>query len=122
MTARTLAQQANALITSYVKLYKEKYQTAPVINRYRDRWGFQAMIEDLGRADAQAVLLYYFELSGSHDVTTLFRSYDELHKQRLAEEEDKRRVAQLHIETAKRVKEWLEKNGKRGTSGTSGSL
>jgi HEPN domain-containing protein len=122
MTARSLAQQANALITSYVKLYKDKYQTAPIINRYRDRWGFQAMIEDLGRSDAQAVLLYYFELSGSHDVTTLFRSYDELHKQRLAEEEDKRRVAQLHIETAKRVKEWLEKNGKRGTSGTSGGL
>jgi hypothetical protein len=109
---RTLAQQANALITKYVNLYEKAHGKKPQLNRYREKWGFQSMIEDLGRDDAEAVIAYYLSLTKPHDLIELFRTYDELHKQRLADEDDKRRVAQLHIETAKRVKEWLEKNGK----------
>ena len=112
MTARSLAQQANALITKYVQHYTGKYGVKPTVNRYRERWGFQAAIEDLGRADAEAALAYFFILDGPHDVPTFLRRYDELHKMRLADEKDKRDVAKLHEETAKRVKEWLEKNGK----------
>lgn len=122
MTARSLAQQANGLITRYVKLYTQRYGKAPAINRYRERWGFQSAIEDLGKDDAQRALDYFFILDGPHEVQRFLRSYDELHKQRLADEEDKRRVAQLHKETAKRVKEFLEKNGNRGTSGPSSSV
>lgn len=112
MTARTLAQQANALITKYVKHYTEKYGKAPVINRYRERWGFQSVIEDLGKDDAEKALKYFFILDGPHEVQRFLRTYDELHKMRLADEEDKKRVAQLHEETARRVKEWMERYGK----------
>lgn len=112
MSERSLAQQANALITKYVKLYTGRYGFPPTVNRYRERWGFQASIEDLGGADANKALEYFFILDGPHDVQRFLRSYDELHKQRLADEEDKRRVARLHEETAKRVKEWMERNGK----------
>lgn len=112
MTTRSLAQQANALITKYVKHYTGKYGFPPTINRYRERWGFQSAIEDLGRDNATAALEYFFILDGPHDVQRFLRSYDELHNQRLADQEDKRRVAQLHAETAKRVKEWKERNGK----------
>lgn len=122
MSDRSLAQQANVLITKYVKLYTEKYGTAPVINRYRDKWGFTDMLNDLGKVDSAKVIEYYFSLRVRHDLMALFKSYDELHKNRLADEEDKRRVAQLHKETAKRVKEWKDSNGNRGTSGTGGSL
>lgn len=112
MSERTLAQQANALITRYIKAYTEKYGTAPLINRYRDKWGFQSMIEDLGNADAALAIDYYLVRNGPHTLVELFRSYDALHTQRLAEEEDQRRVARLHLETAQRVKEWKERNGK----------
>jgi hypothetical protein len=122
MTARTLAQQANVLITRYVKLYGEKYGEKPTVNRYRERWGFQAAIEDLGRTDAEKAIEYFFILDGPHDIPTFLRRYDELHKMRVADEEDKRRVAKLHEETAKRVKEWQERNGTRGTSGSSGGV
>lgn len=110
MSERSLAQQANALITKYVKLYTDKYGQAPVINRYRERWGFQSIIEDLGRDDANAVLEYYFSLRGrDHTVPDLLRSYDELHKWRLADDKDKREVARLHEETARRAEEYLKK-------------
>lgn len=120
MTGRSLAQQANALITKYVKLYTGRYGFAPTINRYRERWGFQAAIEDLGRQDAEKALEYFFVLDGPHDIPTFLRRYDELHTMRLADEDDKRRVAQLHKETAQRVKEWMERNGTGGT-GSPGS-
>jgi hypothetical protein len=109
VSERSLAQQANALITKYVKLYTDRYGKAPVINRYRERWGFQSVIEDLGRGEADAVLEYYFSLRMDHSVQNFLRSYDELHKNRLADEKDKRRVAQLHIETQRRVQEYLDK-------------
>lgn len=109
MTAGSVAQQANALITKYVKLYKEKHGKPPTMNRYREVWGFRAMIEDLGYSDANLVIEYYLSLTKFHELQELFRSYDELHKNRLADEEDKRRVAKLHEETAARVKEYLEK-------------
>ena len=112
MSDRSLAQQANALITKYVKLYTAKYGTAPLINRYRDKWGFTDMINDLGKIDASKAIDYYFKLTKDHNLIELFRSYDELHRNRLADEEDARRVAQLEKETAKRVKEWMERNGK----------
>lgn len=116
MTARSLAQQANALITKYVKLYEARYGVKPTVNRYRERWGFQAAIEDLGRSDAEKAIEYFFILDGPHDIPSFLRRYDELHTMRLADEEDKRRVAQLHRETAQRVKEWMERNGTGGTS------
>jgi hypothetical protein len=123
VSERSLAQQANALISKYVKLYTDRYGEAPVINRYRERWGFQSVIEDLGGQNANRVLEYYFTLKRTnHPVQDFLRSYDELHKWRLADEEDKRRVAQLHEETAKRVKEWQEKHGNRGTSGPRGGV
>jgi hypothetical protein len=122
MSDRSLAQQANALITKYVKLYTERYDVAPVINRYRDKWGFTDMLNDLGKADSGKVLEYYFGLRGPHTLVDLFRRYDELHKWRLADEEDKRRVAQLHKDTAKRVKEYLERNGDGGTGSSSSSV
>ena len=113
MSDRTLAQQANALITKYVKLYTEKHGQAPVINRYRERWGFQAIIEDLGRDDANKVVEYYIGLrKTSHEVPELLRTYDELHKNRLADEKDIKEREKLRVETARRVKEYLEKHGK----------
>jgi hypothetical protein len=113
MTARSLAQQANALITKYVTLYKEKYGKPPTINRYRERWGFQSIIEDLGRDDANKVVVYYLSLRKiDHTIPELLRSYDELHKNRLADEKDLKDREKLRIETARRVKEYLERNGK----------
>lgn len=108
MSERSLAQQANALITKYVTLYTERYGVKPTMNRYRERWGFQAIIEDLGRDDANAVVVYYLSLRVTHTVQELLRTYDELHKNRLADEKDKRAVAKLHEETAQRAKEYLE--------------
>lgn len=122
MSDRSLAQQANALITKYVKLYTDKYGTAPVVNRYRDKWGFSDMLSDLGKTDAGKVVEYYFTLRHRHDLIDLFRRYDELHKWRLADEEDKKRVAQLYKDTAKRVKEWQERNGDSGTGSSSSSV
>lgn len=113
MSDRTLAQQANALITKYVKLYTAKHGVKPVMNRYREVWGFKAIIEDLGKTDAEKVIEYYLGLRKTrHDVQELLRNYDELHKNRLADEKDIKDREKLAVETARRVKEYLDKHGK----------
>lgn len=108
----TAAQKANALITHYVKLYKAKYKKEPEINRYRERWGFQAMIEDLGDAEARLVIEHYFETGKiGHPVQYLLHNYDRLAKIRRELEEDKANRLRLREQTRLRVQEWERVNG-----------
>lgn len=103
----TLNKQANALITLYIAEFKHKYNREPVTNRYRERWGFLSMIEDLGYERAREVVEYYFKTSRiGHPVNGLLQNYDRLHKilNEIAEDEANRE--RLRRETEERVREW----------------
>ena len=53
-------QQVHSLVTYFLKLYGQKYEEAPRdFNRYRDKWGFQSMIEDFGPARAKQIVEFY---------------------------------------------------------------
>jgi hypothetical protein len=109
-------QQANALISSYVKQYEEKYKAKPSVNRYRDKWGFVSAIEDLGYGDTGKALAYFFTCdSPGHVLQVFFTNYDKLHITRLRVEEDARRRAKIRKETALRVQklEEMEQNGEQ---------
>jgi hypothetical protein len=110
---KTLAQQANSLITLFVQKYRENFGKDPeVINRYRDKWGFQSMIEDLGYARSVQVIEYYMHTNRPiHDVTSLFNNYDRLDKIMKEKDEDERRRKILMEESRLRVQEWRAKNG-----------
>lgn len=114
-SAQTLAKQSNALVTLYINEYQAKYDKAPQINRYRDRWGFQSMIEDLGYERAQEVIKYFFTTGRvGHPVKQLLNSYDRLDNilKEIAEDEVKR--AELRAATERRVSEWRV-NGNEGS-------
>lgn len=103
----TLTKQGNALITLYVNSYTDKYGKAPVINRHRDKWGFQSMIEDLGYPRAQEVITYYFKTGRvGHPLQYLLYNYEKLNiiLREIAEDEVNRE--QLRKQTEQRVKEW----------------
>lgn len=108
----TQQQRANALISHYIKLYKAKYKTDPVINRHRDKWGFMDMITDLGEQTAYHTVDYYLGTNRpGHPLRALFTNYDALNKRRL----EKIRDAEKRAEIMQRTKQVVEEENARRT-------
>lgn len=104
MATKTPAQKANELITLYIKLWTERYGKKPVLNRYKYKWAFQDMIDDLGYDNAHAVVEFFFKTESSgHTLDKIAYNYDELHKVREQLDEQSRKAAILREETRKRV-------------------
>lgn len=105
-----LTKQTNALITLFVKSYGDKHHSDPVINRYKQKWGFQDMIEDIGYDGAQEAMEYFFGMkTPNHDVKTLLNNYERYYKVVKDLEKDKEERLILREQTRKRVEE-MESN------------
>jgi len=110
VTEATINKHATALLDHYVQCYTEKYGQAPTVNRYRDRWGFRNMYEDLGPAQAKMVVEYYFKTQRpAHPMMQLFNNYDRLSTIMNDQNNDEQNRMRLTKETEQRVKEWEEK-------------
>lgn len=59
--AEDVKQQPHALISLYLKLYKEKYGRSVTINRYKEKWSMMDVIESVGYERAKELLEYYFK-------------------------------------------------------------
>lgn len=106
----------NALISLYEKLYKEKYDRKAAINRYKDKWGFQDMLKDLGPVESREVLEYFFGTNRpGHTLLQLFRNYDEIAKRKAEIEKDTRDREKLRAETKRRVQELDERSTRTTT-------
>lgn len=101
-------QQVHTLVTYFLSRFNEKYESAPRdFNRYRDKWGFQGMIEDFGMPRSKQIIDYYFSLNRqNHTTNYLLYNYEKLHGVMLEREEDEEKRAALRAESKKRVEEW----------------
>ena len=108
MNEATLKKYSQALVSQFVKEYSVKYGKAPSdLNRYRDRWGFQSMIEDLGKARAQELITFYLKSTrASHPVSYLLYNYDKINDTMEENEQDLENRRLLMEETRRRVEEW----------------
>lgn len=114
MAKLTANQQAYALITLFEKHYDKHYHRKPEINRHRDKWGFQDMVEDLGYDEAKDIVAYYFELKYiGHPVQTLLRNYDKFSRVKKERQEDEANRLRLRAETKKRVEEFERQHGNK---------
>lgn len=109
-----LTKQGHALISLFLKTYKAKYKRDPMnFNRFRDKWGFQSMIEDVGIDRSKEIIVYFFSTNNyGHPVSYLFRNYDSINARITEMEEDDIRRKQMLKESEERVKQWREQNGK----------
>lgn len=109
----TLTKHGNALVTLFIKLYTEKYSAAPKLNRYKAKWGFQSMVEDLGYERSQEVVHYYFRTSKQgHPVEFLHMNYEKIADYNEERKRDEAMRAELRRQTEQQVKEYEEKNVK----------
>jgi hypothetical protein len=105
----TKAQKAHALNSYFAKKYKKTVGRQYEGNTFRDKWGFQDMIDDLGEEDARKVIDWYFQTARDPDdfsAIDLHRNYDRLNDARLEYIEDMQRIFEHMQQTKKKVEEY----------------
>lgn len=92
------------LVDLYAKLYADKYGRKPTVNKYRDKYGFEDMIDSVGFERTVELLHYYFGTErSSHTLQGLFYNFDKYDEQLKLRDEDRARRAKMMEETKKRV-------------------
>ena len=108
----TKAQQAHGMYSYFSKKYKKALGRPYEGNKFRDKWGFQDMIEDLGEEETRNVIDWYFQTARDPDdfsAQDLFKNYDKLHDARLEHLEDMRRILAHMEQTKEKVEEYRRK-------------
>ena len=96
------------LISFYQSLYKQKYGAMPKINKFREKWAMQDVIDSVGIDRAKEILVYYFSLSkGGHPLQFFFYNFDRMDAAIAEVEKDKERRRLLLEET----KHMVERGG-----------
>ena len=96
------------LISLYQSLYKQKYGSVPKINKFREKWAMQDVIDSVGIDRAKDILVYYFSLpKGGHPLQFFFYNFDRMDSAIEEGKKDKERRRLLLEET----KHMVERGG-----------
>jgi len=72
-------KQPYILISLYLSLYKERYNKSLTINKFREKWAMQDVIDSVGYDRAVELLVYYFKTSKSgHPLNFFFYNFDKI--------------------------------------------
>ncbi len=94
------------LISLYQNLYKDKYGRAITINKFREKWAMQDVIDSVGFDRAKELLEYYFGLTkNGHPLQFFFYNFDKMDALKLEIEKDKEKRRLLLEETKKMVEQ-----------------
>jgi len=94
------------LLTLYQNLYKEKYGRAVTINKFREKWAMQDVIDSVGYTRAKELLEYYFGLTkNGHPLQFFFYNLDKMDALKIEIEKDKEKRRLLLEETKKMVEQ-----------------
>lgn len=77
------------LIGLYENLYNEKYGKKPRLNKFREKWAMQDVIDSVGFDKAKELLVYYFKTTKSgHPISFFFYNFDKLDYVKTEREKD----------------------------------
>ena len=94
------------LLTMYQSLYKDKYGRAVTINKFREKWAMQDVIDSVGFDRAKELLEYYFGLNkNGHPLQFFFYNFDKMDALKIEIEKDKEKRRLLLEETKKMVEQ-----------------
>ena len=94
------------LIGLYQLLYKEKYNRVPTMNKFREKWAMQDVIDSVGFERAKDLLTYYFRINKSgHPLQFFYYNFDKMDQMNKEIEKDKVSRRLLLEETKKMVEE-----------------
>lgn len=110
------AKDCHTLTSYYEKLYKGKYNVAPIVNRNTARWSFDSILQGIALPEVKGLLEYYFTTNSTvkHSLQWFFYNYDKLIEGRQDAASDTERRGRLRQESEERAKKWRERFGNQG--------
>ena len=94
------------LMTLYQNLYKEKYSKPASINKFREKWAMQDVIDSVGFDKASQLLTYYFSLDkNGHPLQFFYYNFDKMDQARIELQKDIESRRLLLEHTKKMVEE-----------------
>lgn len=100
------AKLAYGLVSLYCSLYKEYYKKSAVVNKYREKWAMQDVIDSIGHDRAKVLLEYYFKIEKTgHPISWFFYNFEKLDITLQQVEEDKTRRELIRAKTKSMVEE-----------------
>lgn len=100
------AKLAYALVSLYCALYKQVYDKQPLVNKYRDKWAMQDVIDSVGYNRAKVLVEYYFKITkAGHPISWFFYNFEKLDLALSQTEEDKARRELIRARTKLMVEE-----------------
>lgn len=116
-------KQPHALLTHYISLYKDRYGRDPILNRFREKWGMQDVIDTVGYQRAKDLIEYYFTLNKyNHPLQWFFYNFDKLDKLWKDIEDDKVHRDMLRSKTKEMVEERERRLNEHRSNADIGSL
>jgi hypothetical protein len=95
------------LLGTYQSLYKERYGKPPRINKYREKWAMQDVIDSVGYDRAKELLEYYFMTAKQgHPLSFFYYNFDKIDALKTEIDRDKLN----RIRMLKETKEMVEEN------------
>jgi len=92
------------LMTIYQNLYKDRYGKMPSLNKFREKWAMQDVIESIGFERAKELLDYYFKTNKTgHPLNFFYNNFDRIDVLNKEIKKDKLNRSILLNETKKMV-------------------
>jgi len=103
--ARTFTKEYGVIAT-YQSLYESKYNRPIQVNKYKEKWAVQSLIDDFGYESVVETLNFYFKVSkDGHPLSWFYSNFDMLNNARLNKEQDDRIRAERRKKTIEMVME-----------------
>jgi len=100
------AKLAYGLVSLYCTLYKENYKKPAIVNKYREKWAMQDVIDSVGYDRAKELLEYYFKITKSgHPIQWFFYNFEKIDITLQQSKEDKTRRELIRSKTKIMVEE-----------------
>lgn len=94
------------LIGLYQALYKERYNKSISLNKFREKWAMQDVIDSVGFDRAKELLIYYFSTSKvGHPIQFFYYNFDKIDQVKKEIDRDRLNRNMLLEETKRMVEE-----------------
>jgi hypothetical protein len=101
-----VSKEPYILLSIYANEYEALYHVKPTINKYREKWAMQDVIDSIGFDRAKEALQYYFNTGkNKHPLNFFYNNFERIEDMMIQQKEDRVNRDRLLEQTRKMVQE-----------------